>query len=165
MRLWSISPEYLDSQGLTAAWREGLLAQKVLEGKTRGYTHHPQLRRFSECSDPVKAIGYFLAGILEEAQRRGFSFDGRKIVEKGDYRGAIRVNRGQAGYELALLKEKLRERDKAAYERIKDVEEPELNRVFDLRSGDVEDWEKTREGIVRTMKDGDRRAYPGAAGR
>jgi len=30
MRLWSISPRYLDRQGLLAVWREGLLAQKVL---------------------------------------------------------------------------------------------------------------------------------------
>ena len=34
MRLWSISPSYLDRQGLLAVWREGLLAQKVLlQGK------------------------------------------------------------------------------------------------------------------------------------
>jgi hypothetical protein len=28
MRLWSIHPKYLDSKGLVACWREGLLAQK-----------------------------------------------------------------------------------------------------------------------------------------
>ena len=37
MRLWSLRPKYLDSQGLVALWREGLLAQAVLRGKTRGY--------------------------------------------------------------------------------------------------------------------------------
>jgi hypothetical protein len=47
MRLWSVHPRYLDRQGLTAAWREALLAQKVLTGTTRGYRNHPQLVRFT----------------------------------------------------------------------------------------------------------------------
>ena len=48
MRLWSLHPSYLDSIGLVALWREGLLARKVLLGQTKGYTHHPQLIRFRE---------------------------------------------------------------------------------------------------------------------
>jgi hypothetical protein len=46
MRLWTIHPRYLDSQGLVALWREALLARAVLRGETRGYRHHPQLIRF-----------------------------------------------------------------------------------------------------------------------
>ena len=46
MRLWSVHPRYLDTAGLTACWREALLAQKVLTGATRGYRRHPQLERF-----------------------------------------------------------------------------------------------------------------------
>jgi hypothetical protein len=46
VRLWSLHPRYLDAAGLTAAWREALLAQKVLAGATRGYRRHPQLERF-----------------------------------------------------------------------------------------------------------------------
>ena len=37
MRLWSLHPSYLDARGLVALWREGLLAQAVLKGRTRGY--------------------------------------------------------------------------------------------------------------------------------
>ena len=37
MRLWSLHPRYFDSKGLTAAWREALLARAVLTGQTRGY--------------------------------------------------------------------------------------------------------------------------------
>jgi len=37
MRLWSIHPQYLDVKGLLAVWREGLLAQAVLGGRTRGF--------------------------------------------------------------------------------------------------------------------------------
>ena len=51
MRIWSLHPQYLDRQGLTAAWREGLLAQKVLTGTTKGYRNHPQLRRFRAAGD------------------------------------------------------------------------------------------------------------------
>ena len=32
MRLWTLHPQYLDAQGLTALWRESLLARKVLQG-------------------------------------------------------------------------------------------------------------------------------------
>ena len=47
MRLWSLHPQYLDTKGLVALWREALLAiQAVLGGKTAGYRHHPQLHRF-----------------------------------------------------------------------------------------------------------------------
>jgi hypothetical protein len=37
MRLWTLHPRYLDSQGLVALWREGLLAQAVLRNRTRGF--------------------------------------------------------------------------------------------------------------------------------
>jgi len=46
MRLWTLHTRYLDAKGLVALWREALLAQKVLQGKTKGYRHHPQLIRF-----------------------------------------------------------------------------------------------------------------------
>ena len=47
MRLWSIHPKYLDPAGLTACWREGLLAREVLCGRTSGYRNHPQLARLT----------------------------------------------------------------------------------------------------------------------
>ena len=33
MSLWTVHPKYLDKQGLISLWREGLLAQKVLNGE------------------------------------------------------------------------------------------------------------------------------------
>ena len=56
MRLWSIHPGYLDAKGLVALWREGLLAQKVLLGDTRGYKNHPQLKRFKNTNNPLGAM-------------------------------------------------------------------------------------------------------------
>jgi len=43
------------AQGLTALWREGLLARAVLQGQTRGYRHHPQLIRFQAHPEPLLA--------------------------------------------------------------------------------------------------------------
>src|SRR5690348_10372813 len=63
MRLWSLHPKLLDSAGLVALWRETLLAQKVLQGKTKGYKFHPQLDRFKKCTDPVSAIALYLTAI------------------------------------------------------------------------------------------------------
>ena len=54
MRLWTLHPKHLDALGLVALWREALPAQKVLRGATRGYKHHPQLRRFSGLAEPRK---------------------------------------------------------------------------------------------------------------
>jgi hypothetical protein len=80
MRLWTLHPRYLDPKGLVAAWREALLAQKVLSGATRGYRNHPQLLRFQTAADPKAAIAVFLHELAAEGHRRGYKFDARKII-------------------------------------------------------------------------------------
>ncbi|HTQ29774.1 MAG TPA: pyrimidine dimer DNA glycosylase/endonuclease V, partial [Opitutaceae bacterium] len=109
MRLWTLHPRYLDAKGLVAAWREALLAQKVLAGGTRGYTHHPQLARFRAQPRPVPALAAFLRGIADEAARRGYRFDTRKI-SRPRFSGRITETRGQLLYEWRHLKAKLRRR-------------------------------------------------------
>ena len=71
MRLWSVHPKYLDTRGLVAQWREGLLAQAVLRGRTNGYRHHPQLQRFRAQPSPLGAIADYLRGVHAEAVNRG----------------------------------------------------------------------------------------------
>ena len=64
--LWdspSLHPVHLDRAGLVAGWREALLAQAVLAGRTAGYRHHPQLLRFRNASQPLDMIGAYL-GVL-----------------------------------------------------------------------------------------------------
>ncbi|MFI5209112.1 MAG: pyrimidine dimer DNA glycosylase/endonuclease V, partial [Gemmatimonadales bacterium] len=73
MRLWSLHPRYLDAKGLVALWREGLLAKAVLQGKTRGYRHHPQLERWMRAVDPVASMNAYLVEVWREADRRGYS--------------------------------------------------------------------------------------------
>ena len=93
MRLWSIHPRYLDRQGLVALWREGLLAQKVLAGKTNGYRFHPQLLRFRQSRDPLQSIGTYLHHVAEEASKRKYRFDRSKILKVSHRTCSIQVLR------------------------------------------------------------------------
>lgn len=141
MRLWTLHPQYLDAKGLVAAWREALLAQKVLSGATRGYRSHPQLLRFRAAADPQASIGAFLHELAAEADRRGYKFDATKIVGA---RAApkIRETRGQLDYEWEHLKRKLRWRAPAIARRLSGVVKPEPHPLFLIVAGKVRDWEK-----------------------
>ena len=83
VRIWSLHPRYLDRQGLTACWREGLLAQAVLAGRTRGYRQHSQLERFRAQPDPVAAVGAYLEAVAREAADWGSRFDVTRIDRTG----------------------------------------------------------------------------------
>lgn len=135
---------YLDRKGLLAAWREGLLAQKVLEGKTKGYKRHPQLIRFRESGEPLKVIGMFLLDIASEARHRSYSFDDKKIIHKNGCK-KIKVSTGQIEYEWFLLREKIKTRDRSWYEQIKNIQYPGLNRIFIRTEGGIASWEKVTE--------------------
>jgi hypothetical protein len=139
LRLWSIHPKYLDRVGLVAVWREGLLAKRVLKGKTKGYCNHPQLLRFKGHEKPVDLIDAYLFQIYVEAKRRGYSFDHSKI--KGlKLQEALAVTRGQLEFEFAHLLKKL--------EGLKGLnpETIEPNPVFKVIDGEVEKWEKLKTG-------------------
>lgn len=142
MRLWSLHPKYLDTKGLLAVWREGLLAKKVLQGKTRGYQNHPQLIRFKNQKNPLTAINAYLYQVFLEAEQRGYKFNKAKI-EPIRLKAKIPVNSGQVSYEFAHLLKKLKVRDKNAYKKIRDVRKIEVNSVFRLKKGGKEEWEKS----------------------
>lgn len=140
MRLWSIHPKYLDRAGLTALWRESLLAKKVLQGKTKSYKSHPQLERFKKQKDPIAAINSYLKTIYGEGCRRGYCFDRRKIGKTS--RKKIDVTEGQLRYEFLHLKRKLRKRNREKYKEISKIKTPLTNTVFRKKRGAVEVWEK-----------------------
>lgn len=140
MRLWSIHPEYLDSKGLVALWREGLLAQKVLLGETTGYKNHPQLVRFKNTTNPLGAIASYLRFVEDEAQRRGYKFNRNKIINKR-LNTKLPVTRGQVDYEFKHLLNKLKQREPALYKRIKSSKRIKLHPLFRKINGHVEDWE------------------------
>lgn len=142
MRLRSLHPRYLDPQGLVALWREALLAQAVLRGRTKGYRHHPQLQRFRAHASPRSAINAYLAEVHAEAERRGYSFDRSKIRR---VRGIARVpvTSGQVGYEWRHLMKKLARRNPTLHRQWRDTARPQCHSIFSRRRGPVEDWERS----------------------
>lgn len=141
MRLWSIHPCYLDSRGLVALWREGLLAQKVIQGTTAGYRNHPQLRRFRNTPDPSGAIAQYLGHIADEADSRGYRFDRNRIINR-KFEGRIPVTTGQIRYEFQHLLNKLKQRSPELHEQLKMIHSIKLNPVMLETTGEVEDWER-----------------------
>jgi hypothetical protein len=117
MRLWSIHPSLLDRRGLIALWREGLLAQKVLLGQSKGYRFHPQLARFKARKNPVGAISTYLWAVADEGRARDYSFDVSKITMRRRV-VSMTVTKGQLEFEREHLKRKLRRRDRTQLRRL-----------------------------------------------
>ncbi len=139
MRLWSIHPQYLDSKGLVALWREGLLARHVLHGKTKGYTMHPQLERFKEAANPHTAIDAYLSQVAAEAAKRGYSFDLTKIDSSAAH-DTLPVTSKQLAYERDHLLKKLEVRDPG-----RATELPEYlstHPLFNEVPGEIASWER-----------------------
>ncbi|MBN2202875.1 MAG: hypothetical protein JW700_01680 [Candidatus Aenigmarchaeota archaeon] len=129
MRLWTLHPKYLDCKGLVALWRESLLARKVLEGKTVGYRHHPQLDRFRTHKNPPVAVNTYLLYVFMESQKRCYKFNNKKIKNKHT-RKRIFVDEKIIFDEMDVLKTKLKVRDHKRYDILMKVKRPELNPIF-----------------------------------
>jgi len=140
MRLWSLHPQYLDPKGLVALWREGLLAQAVLAGRTRGYKHHPQLARFQQSSAPSSHMAAYLRQVHAEAVARGYHFDEKKIG-RGDIAEPMSVTRGQLEYEWLHLASKLKTRAPAWLKTLGTVKRPKPHPLFRVVAGGIADWE------------------------
>jgi hypothetical protein len=141
MRLWSLHPRYLDPPGLVALWREALLAQAVLAGRTRGYRHHPQLARFAAQPEPAATIGAYLTLVHAESLTRGYRFDAARIDRPGTL-APLSVRRGQLAFEWSHLQAKLALRSPAHALLWQGLEQPEPHPLFVVRAGAVEPWER-----------------------
>ena len=141
MRLWSLHPRYLDAQGLVALWREGLLAQAVLQGKTKGYTRHPQLQRFVAQGAAVGCVAEYLRAVQAEATARGYRFVASKISRQR-FEGRVPVTRGQIDYEWQHLRNKLAARSAGWLRDLGHVGSPDPHPLFRVVKGPVAEWEK-----------------------
>lgn len=160
MRLWSFHPKYLDRAGLVALWRESLLAQRVLKGRTVGYRNHPQLKRFSRHPQPQRAIGKYLREVWKESKKRGYNFDKTKIEAEGSTK-KIPVKSGQLRYEFELLRAKLKKRSRFKYHELPSAANVQPHPLFRIVEGEVEEWEKVKPGVShRGSKDGSSRTNP-----
>lgn len=144
MRIWTLHPN-LDPAGLTALWREGLLARQVLLNRTRGYRNHPQLERFRALDRPVAAINTYLEAVHQEATARSYHFNQAKI---GTARLDVPVaaTAGQLLFEWSHLKTKLQRRNPRWLASLEHVLQPEPHPLFCIVQGLVEEWERGRRG-------------------
>jgi hypothetical protein len=142
MRLWTLHPRHLDAAGLVALWREALLAQAVLLGRTRGYTRHPQLQRFLAAADPVESIAAYLRAIADEATARGYAFDTARIVASGASVPRMVETKGQLLYEWEHLARKLQHRSPEWYRDRVAGARPTAHQLFRIVAGGVRDWER-----------------------
>lgn len=140
MRIWSVHPQYLDTKGLVALWRETLLAKHVLEGITKGYKNHPQLERFKKCKDPLNAINFYLAAVYHEAEKRGYHFDRSKLDWKFQ-KIKMRVTKGQLDYEVEHLLRKLKKRDPMRFNELRKQKRIHSHSLFRVVPGPVAHWE------------------------
>jgi hypothetical protein len=141
MRLWTLHPQYLDAQGLVALWREGLLAQAVLRGETRGYTRHPQLQRFAAERSSVGCLAEYLRVVQKEAAGRGYTFRASKISRQR-WAGQLVVSRGQLEYEWQHLRKKLAVRSAAWLGDVAHIRRPRAHPLFRVVPGPVAGWER-----------------------
>lgn len=141
MRIWSLHPSYLDTKGLVAVWREGLLALHVLRGQTKGYTQHPQLLRFKAHASPVLAISNYLHAVVDEAEQRQYQFQRGKL-EPFIELPLILVTRGQVEYEAQHLLKKLEQRDPERWQQFQQLSNFTTHPLFTVIEGEREPWEK-----------------------
>jgi len=149
MRLWTLHPKYLDAKGLVALWRETLLAQKVLQGQTKGYRHHPQLIRFRAHAKPVAAIASYLQAVHDEASRRGYQFEGSKIARRRT-KAKLTETEGQLLYEWDHLKRKLKRRAPKVLAKYESVSIPDPHPLFKLIPGEKREWEVIKSSRKKT---------------
>lgn len=117
-----------------------MLAQHVLEGKTKGYKNHPQLDRFKEVKTPVDAINQYLAEVYEEATHRGYRFNSSKI--DWDFKKCtMEVTKGQLEYEVSHLLNKLQSRDPKRFEELQQIKIFDTHPLFTLVEGPIASWE------------------------
>jgi hypothetical protein len=128
--------------GLVAVWREGLLAQAVLNGKTKGYKNHPQLDRFKKHPEPLQAIASYLHEVQKEAKTRGYNFDASKIhaFKKSKQ---IQTSIGQLQFERQHLLQKLEQRSIDDHDRFVTLKGISPHPLFQIIPGGIEAWEKT----------------------
>ena len=128
-------------------WREGLLAQNVILGKTKGYKNHPQLIRFKRADEPELAIASYLRSVADEADKRDYKFNREKIAIKGEC-NQIQVPEGQIEYEFMHLLNKLKVRDPRRHEELESLKNIKTHPLFAMVDGDIEEWEVIHQKVI-----------------
>jgi hypothetical protein len=80
--------------------------------------------------------------IWNEAHRRGYAFEKKKVRNAGTKIPDMTVTRGQIAYEWEHLRKKLRKRDPARLKTFSKVLRPKLHPSFRAKPGPIASWEK-----------------------
>ena len=129
--------------GLGAQWREALLAQKVTEGKTKGWRNHPQLDRFKYHLKPMEAVGFYLKELHVESLKRSYKYNYSKIHYPDAVVDSVNLSLGQLQYEFDLLQERLKKRTPKKYEENTRIRILQAHPLFNIVPGLPEKWEKS----------------------
>ncbi len=133
----------MDAKGLVALWREGLLAQNVLLGRTEGYKNHPQLLRFKQQAEPSRSLAQYLRAVCDEAERRNYQFKRDKIASP-DGAKRMSVSKGQLTYEWRHFLAKIKVRDPKRFAELSSLKDPQPHPLFAVTKGPVAEWEMGR---------------------
>lgn len=144
MRIWSLHPKYLDKKELIDSWNDGLRTIGILTRNHQGSIFRPELSRFRSQSEPIIAVEKYLLSIANEAKRRGYMVDIRKLPSiPVVVSHKIPVSSGQIEYEWRQLMHVLAGRSPGFLRRIEYSPSHDINPIFYKRPGhDIETWEK-----------------------
>lgn len=155
MRIWSISPKYLDRKRLGAAWYEALHCRKVITGEKQGYKNHPQITRISKYEYSLDFINAYLTSIFAEALTRGYKYNIEYLQRYDPSIPQMDVTIQQLQYEFAHIQSKINDSgDPFKYD-----ENMELIKIcglepgylFNVVEGDIEKMEVTKEITLTEM--------------
>ncbi len=123
------------------------LAQEKIGLTSAGDPGHPQLSRFLDTHNPQVAIATYLHLIIDEADARGHSLDGKLVPLPPDPSLRIPVTTGQLRHELDLLLDDLARRDPERGKQLNALHDsstiPMEAAVFVAIEGSVEPWESS----------------------
>lgn len=120
------------------------MVRKVLEGRTKGYTKHPQVTRFKDLDYPAHFINEYLRHIFQESLVRGYSFDQTKIYRSRTGVERVQVASRQFEYEIEHLKGKLMKRDPRFFKKLNEVTRPDPHPMIKIVAGEIEKWERQK---------------------
>jgi hypothetical protein len=155
LNLWSIHPRYLYDKALMGLWRTALIARDIIEGKAKEYRIKPQLYRFINHPDPVRAINTYLYYIWLEGKERGYKFvEDRELRWKyidREERVKVPITDGQLAFEVWNYLRNVVIKKPSWLPAFRYVECFEPNPVFQVYPGPPDPWISISPDAINRM--------------
>lgn len=118
MRLWTLSPTYLDTKGLNAQWLEAyILKNKIKAGEK--WMNYPGMKHLILSSNPVRDLDIYMTHLYSSALMRGYHYNDELFEFHEWIPPKIKVPREDIKKEFDLLMSRLKIRSPERYEQIK----------------------------------------------